>query len=57
MSIEEWANSARQNKYRQDAEHQRAIDAIQTLFEDKIDTDSAAGIISSLYEPLLKRNL
>ena len=57
MSVEKWANSARQEKYRQDTEHQHAIDAMQALFEDKIDTDSAVDTIASLYEPLLKRNL
>ena len=54
MSIEAWADAARQDKYRQDAEHQRAIDTIQILLQGKIDSDSAAGTITSMYGSLLK---
>ncbi len=57
MSIDTWAEAARRDKYRQAAEHQRAIDTLQSLLEGKIDSDSAAGTIASTYEPLLKRGL
>lgn len=55
MSIEAWADAAR-HKYRQNAEHQRAMDTLQFLLEGKIDSDSGAGTIASIYEPLLKRD-
>ena len=57
MSIEAWANASRGGKYHQDAEHQRAINTLQILLEGKLDPDSAARTIASLYEPLLKRGL
>lgn len=57
MSIEEWADTARRDKYHQKAEHQRAIDTLQMLLEGKIDPDSAAATIGSVYEPLLKQDL
>lgn len=57
MSIAQWADAARRDKYHQDAEHQRAIDTLQTLLEGKTDADSAATTIGSIYEPLLKRDL
>ena len=57
MSIAEWADAARQNKYHQNAEHQHAIDILQILFEGKIDSDNAASTIAGIYEPLLKQNL
>jgi hypothetical protein len=56
MSITAWADIERQNKYHQDAEQQRAIDIFQSLLEGRIDPDSAAGTIASIYEPLLKRD-
>ena len=56
MSIGEWADAARRAKYYQDAEHQRAIDTLQHLLEGQMDSDSAAGTVASIYEPLLKRD-
>lgn len=55
MSIETWANAARQGQYHQSAEHQRAIDTIQAVLEGNLESDSAAGTIASTYEPLLKK--
>lgn len=57
MSIEAWADGARQDKYRQNPEHQRAIDTIKILLQGQIDSDSAAGTIASIYNPLFKRGL
>lgn len=57
MSIEAWANAARQDKYRQDSEHQRAIDTFQALLEGNITPNTAADTISSLYQPKIKRNV
>ena len=54
MSISAWANSARQDRYRQASEHQRAIDTIALLLERKSDPQSAASTIASIYDPLLK---
>lgn len=55
MSIEAWADAARRSQYRQNAEQQRAIDTLKTVFEGREDLDSAASTISSIYNPLLKR--
>ena len=55
MSIETWANATRQRQYHQRAEHQRAIDTIQAVLEGNLESDSAAGTIASIYEPLLKK--
>ncbi|MCJ1462815.1 hypothetical protein MMC07_001418 [Pseudocyphellaria aurata] len=54
MSVEAWANAARRDKYRQDFEHQRAIDAFQGLLDGNVTPDAAAGTIASLYEALIK---
>ena len=55
MSIESWADVARQGQYHQSAEHQRAIDTIQAVLEGNLESDSAASTLASTYEPLLKR--
>ena len=56
MSIEAWAEAARRNEYRQDPEYQDAIGIVKDLLEDKTDSDSAAVMIASVYNPLLKRS-
>lgn len=56
MSVESWANAVRQVKWRQKFEHQCAIDTIQELLNGDISPNTAAGAISSLYEPLIKKN-
>lgn len=56
MSIKAWADSARQDKYRQTTEHQRAIETFQGLLEGNTTPNTAADAISSLYEPLIKRD-
>ena len=56
MSIEQWADAARRAKYYQDAEHQRATDTLQNVLQGQMTSDSAAGTIVSIYEPLLKRD-
>ena len=55
MSIEGWADTARHDRYRQGSEHQRAIDTIKDMLQGKLDADSAADAIASIYNPLLKR--
>lgn len=55
MSIDAWAGKARQSQYRQDAEHQRVITTLKTVFEGKETPERAAGTIASIYEPMLKR--
>ena len=55
MSIEAWADHARSDKAWQSVENQRTINILQTMFEGKIDPDSAGGTIASIYEPLIKR--
>lgn len=55
MSIDAWADKARRSQYRQDAEHQRAIDTLKTVFEGKETPVRAANTIASVYEPMLKR--
>lgn len=55
MSIEAWAHQACQDRWRQDSEHQRAIDTIQSVLEDKTASNDAASTIAALYEPLIKR--
>ena len=55
MSIDAWADKARRSQYRQDAEHQRAITTLKTVFEGKETSVSAASTIASIYEPMLKR--
>lgn len=57
MSIDVWADTARRGKYRQDPEHQRTIETIKILLQGKIDSNSAAGTIASIYDPLLKRGM
>lgn len=54
MSVEAWADNARRDKYRQDLEHQRAIDTVKLLLQGETDSDSAAGTIASIYNPLVK---
>ena len=54
MSLEAWADTARRGEYRQAPEHQGAIDAIKTFLEGTIDSDRAATMIASMYNPLLK---
>ena len=56
MSIEAWVGAARRRRYRQDAEQQRAIETLKTVFEGREDPDSAASTICSIYNPLLKRD-
>lgn len=55
MSLEAWADTARRGEYRQAPEHQGAVDAIKALLEGTIDSDRAATMIASMYNPLLKR--
>ena len=55
MSIDAWADKARRSQYRQDAEHQRAITTLKTVFEGNETPVSAASTIASIYEPMLKR--
>lgn len=57
MSVHAWAEVARQDRFRQDAVHQHAIDNLETVLEGKEDPDRAASTIASLYEPLLKQGL
>ena len=57
MSLEAWADTARRGDYREAPEHQGAIDVIKTLLEGTIDSDRAATMIASLYNPLIKRGL
>lgn len=56
MWVESWANAARRVKYRQKSEQQRAIDTFRGLLEGNITPNTAAGTISSLYEPFIKRS-
>lgn len=56
MLVEAWANAARRDKYRQNSEHQRAIDTFQGLLEGNITPNTAAGTLSSLYEPSIRRS-
>lgn len=53
-SIKAWPDDAHRCKYYQDSEH-RTVDTFQSVFEGKTPLNAAAGIISSLYEPLIKR--
>ena len=53
MSIQVWADAARQDKYRQDPEHQAAIAAIKSVLEGTKTSDDAARTIAGLYNPLL----
>ena len=55
MSIDAWSDKARQSQYRQDAEHQRAITTLKTVFEGKGTPVRATSTIASIYEPMLKR--
>ena len=55
MSLEAWADTVRQGGYRQAPEHQGAIDVLKALFEGTIDSDRAASMIASIYNPLLER--
>lgn len=55
MSIESWAAEARQDKYSQAWQQQRAIDNLEALFQGKRDPDRAATTIASLYDPMLKQ--
>jgi len=57
MSVGSWASPARQDQDHQDVEHQCAIDTFQDLFQGKVDADTAASIIASAYETVLKRGL
>lgn len=54
MLVESWANAARRDKWNQTSEHQRTIDTFQGLLKGNISPNTAAGAISSLYEPLIK---
>ena len=54
-SLDDWTDTARRGEYRQAPEHQGAIDAIMSLLQGTIDSDRAASMIDSLYNPLLKR--
>ena len=56
MSIDAWANAARQSQYRSfEAENQRAIDTLKAVFEGKEDPNRAASTIASIYNPLIQR--
>ena len=55
-SVEAWADAARRHKYRQDFVYQRTIDTFQNVLECKTAANTAAATISSLYEPLIKRD-
>ena len=55
MSVEAWAETARQNEYRQDSEHQHTIGIVKDLLEGKTDSDGAATTIASIYNPRLER--
>ena len=55
MSIDTWADKARRSQYRQDAEHQRAIDTLKIVFKGEETPAKAASTIASIYEPMLKR--
>ena len=55
MSIDAWADAARRSQYRQDAEHQRAINTLKTAFEGKETPVKASSTIASIYNPLLQR--
>lgn len=54
-SIQAWADAARQVEDRQNDEHQRAIDAFQSLLQDDTTPSTAAEKLSSIYNPLLKQ--
>lgn len=57
MSVHAWAEVARQDRFRQDAVHQHAIDNLETVLKGKEDPDRAASTIASLYKLLLKQGL
>ena len=54
-SINAWADAAHKCEYYQDSKH-RTVDAFQSVLEGKTPPSAAAGTISSLYEPLIKRD-
>lgn len=54
MSITEWANTARTAQGNEDAEHQRAIDAIESLLRGEQTPSDAARSIAASYEPRLR---
>ena len=55
MSIDTWAEAARQSQYRKESEHQRAIETLKAVFEGKEDPSKAASTIASIYKPLLQQ--
>ena len=55
ISIQAWAKQAREGEYRQHPVHQKAIDILESLFQEKIEPDAAAATITSLYDPWLKQ--
>ena len=55
MSVKAWAIAASQDLSCQESEHQPAIHTFQRLLEGKINPETAALEIASLYEPLIKR--
>lgn len=54
-SIKAWADIAHQDQYHRESEH-RTVDTFQSVLEGKTSPSAAASIISSLYEPLIKRD-
>lgn len=54
-AIKAWADIAHQPKYLGESEH-RTVDTFQSVLEGKTSPSAAASTISSLYEPLIKRD-
>lgn len=54
MSIQAWADAARQAKHYEGVEHQRAINELESLLVANTAPEKAATTISSIYTPLLK---
>lgn len=54
-SITAWADAAHTSNYYQDFEH-RTVDTFQSVLEGKTPSNAAAGTVSSLYGPLIKRD-
>ncbi|KAI1214218.1 uncharacterized protein F4807DRAFT_407106 [Annulohypoxylon truncatum] len=56
MSIQDWATEARSSTEYQSPEKQRLIDVYQALLENKLTPEESAHGISTILEPLIKRN-
>ena len=54
-SIDDWANAARQNIYRQSQEQQTVITVLKYLFEGKQSPQQATTIISQTYNALIRQ--